>query len=54
MSLCFAFMCVELLGGYAGHSLAVITDALHMLTDVFSFALAIYAGYAAKQKATTQ
>jgi Co/Zn/Cd efflux system component len=54
MGLCFVFMCVELAGGYVGKSLAVITDALHMLTDVFSFGLAIYAGVAAKQKATPQ
>jgi zinc transporter 2 len=54
MLLCLVFMCVELVGGVMGHSLAIITDALHMLTDVFSFALAIYATYAAKQKATSQ
>jgi solute carrier family 30 (zinc transporter), member 2 len=54
MGLCFLFMMVELVGGIVGHSLAIITDALHMLTDVFSFALAIYAAFASKQKATTQ
>ena len=54
MGLCFLFMLIELGGGVVGHSLAIITDALHMLTDVFSFALAIYATFAAKQKATSQ
>ena len=50
--MCFVFMILELVGGYIGHSLAVITDALHMMTDVFSFALAIYASVVAKQAST--
>eukprot|EP00614_Pseudopedinella_elastica_P004841 CAMPEP_0172587524 /NCGR_PEP_ID=MMETSP1068-20121228/6553_1 /TAXON_ID=35684 /ORGANISM="Pseudopedinella elastica, Strain CCMP716" /LENGTH=435 /DNA_ID=CAMNT_0013382577 /DNA_START=84 /DNA_END=1391 /DNA_ORIENTATION=- len=52
--LCSAFMLVELAGGILGNSLAVITDALHMLTDAMAFALAIYAAYISKQKATPQ
>jgi solute carrier family 30 (zinc transporter), member 2 len=52
MTLCFVFMLVELAGGLIGHSLAIITDALHMLTDVFSFALAIYASIISNQAST--
>ena len=47
-------MLVELAGGILGNSLAVITDALHMLTDAMAFALAIYAAYISEQKATPQ
>jgi zinc transporter 2 len=54
MGLCFLFMLIELAGGLIGHSLAIITDALHMLTDVFSFALAIYASIIANQASTSR
>jgi Co/Zn/Cd efflux system component len=46
------FMLVEFAGGIAGHSLALMTDALHMLTDIFSFMLAIYAISAASKPPT--
>ena len=36
-------MLAEKFLGLVGHSLAVLTDALHMLTDVASFALLLYA-----------
>lgn len=32
--LCFAFMLAEIIGGLIAHSLAVMTDAAHMLSDV--------------------
>lgn len=54
MFLCFVFMLIELAGGIIGHSLAVMSDALHMLTDVFSFALAIYATVVSKQASTSR
>lgn len=40
---CFIFMCVELLGGYLAHSLAILTDAAHLFTDVGSYFLSIVA-----------
>ena len=32
--LCFLFMLAEIVGGLLAHSLAVMTDAAHMLSDV--------------------
>ena len=32
--LCFLFMLAEIVGGVLAHSLAVMTDAAHMLSDV--------------------
>ena len=33
-TLCFLFMIAEIAGGLVAHSLAVMTDAAHMLSDV--------------------
>ncbi|GAB4819948.1 hypothetical protein N2152v2_006994 [Parachlorella kessleri] len=46
----FLFMIVEVVGGIYAHSLAVITDAAHLLSDVSGFAVsALAAVYAAKR-----
>jgi len=37
--LCLCFMLVEVVGGYLAHSLAVLTDAAHLLSDVAGFAV---------------
>ncbi|KAM5172172.1 putative proton-coupled zinc antiporter SLC30A4 [Mantella aurantiaca] len=39
----FLFMVAELLGGYIANSLAIMTDALHMLTDLSSIILTLLA-----------
>ena len=39
---CVVFMCVEVVGGYMANSLAILTDAAHLLTDVGAFILALY------------
>lgn len=44
-ALCFVFMLVELVGGYIAGSLAVMTDAAHLLTDVAGFMISIFASY---------
>ncbi|XP_037097204.1 zinc transporter 2-like isoform X3 [Syngnathus acus] len=36
------FMVAEVLGGYASHSLAIMTDAAHLLSDVGSISLSIF------------
>ncbi|XP_057716149.1 proton-coupled zinc antiporter SLC30A2-like [Corythoichthys intestinalis] len=36
------FMVVEVLGGYAAHSLAIMTDAAHLLSDVGSISLSVF------------
>ena len=46
----FIFMIVEVVGGVFAHSLAIITDAAHLLSDVSGFAVSVFAAvYAARQ-----
>eukprot|EP01012_Entosiphon_sulcatum_P001966 TRINITY_DN10379_c0_g1_i1.p1 TRINITY_DN10379_c0_g1~~TRINITY_DN10379_c0_g1_i1.p1 ORF type:complete len:492 (+),score=77.79 TRINITY_DN10379_c0_g1_i1:47-1477(+) len=40
---CFIFMCAEWFGGIYAHSLAVITDAAHLLSDIIGFCISIFA-----------
>jgi cobalt-zinc-cadmium efflux system protein len=40
-ALIVAFMCAEVVAGLAAHSLALLSDAAHMLTDAASIALAL-------------
>ncbi|KAL0049908.1 hypothetical protein WJX82_000364 [Trebouxia sp. C0006] len=52
LALCFSFlfMLVEVVGGYFANSLAIMTDAAHLLSDVGGFAVAIFAAqYASKR-----
>ncbi len=46
------FMLVELAGGIIGHSLALISDALHMFTDVGAFVLSLIVLKIAKRPST--
>ncbi|CAC9520782.1 zinc transporter-like protein [Leishmania infantum JPCM5] len=48
---CFVFMIVEFASGVIAHSLALLTDAIHLLTDVGSYALSIGALVAAGRAA---
>ncbi|KAI1729598.1 cation efflux family domain-containing protein [Ditylenchus destructor] len=41
--LTFLFIAAELVGGYLGNSLAIMTDAFHMMSDLVSFLLSILA-----------
>uniref|UniRef100_A0A7S0BSU3 Cation efflux protein cytoplasmic domain-containing protein n=1 Tax=Rhodosorus marinus TaxID=101924 RepID=A0A7S0BSU3_9RHOD len=41
--LCFIFMVVELVGGYLSGSLAVMSDAAHLLSDLAGFAISLIA-----------
>jgi Co/Zn/Cd efflux system component len=43
-------MLVEVVGGVMAHSLAIITDAAHLLSDVSGFAVAVLAAFWAKRK----
>ncbi|XP_016898245.1 zinc transporter 2-like [Cynoglossus semilaevis] len=40
--LTLVFMIGELIGGYAAHSLAIMTDAAHLLTDFGSILISIF------------
>lgn len=50
LCLAFVFMIVEVVGGIYAHSLAIITDAAHLLSDVSGFAVAVLAAFWAKRK----
>ncbi|XP_053566962.1 probable proton-coupled zinc antiporter SLC30A3 [Bombina bombina] len=39
---CFIFMIGEIVGGYLAHSLAIMTDAAHLLTDLGSMCVSIF------------
>ncbi|XP_063770995.1 probable proton-coupled zinc antiporter SLC30A3 [Pseudophryne corroboree] len=39
---CFLFMIGEVVGGYIAHSLAIMTDAAHLLTDLGSMCVSIF------------
>lgn len=51
---CCIFMIVELVSGIIAHSLAIMTDAAHMLTDVGSLALSLFAVIASQWEASDQ
>lgn len=43
------FLVVEVLGGYIANSLAIYSDAAHLLTDIAGFAISLLAVLAAKR-----
>lgn len=45
--LCVIFMAVEIAGGIKANSLAILTDAAHLLSDVASFAISLFSLWAA-------
>jgi len=45
--LCFSFFLIELIGGIMSHSLAILSDAAHLFTDMAAFMIAIAASHAA-------
>ncbi|PIN25558.1 Zn2+ transporter [Handroanthus impetiginosus] len=50
--LCIIFMSVEVAGGIVANSLAILTDAAHLLSDVASFAISLFSLWAAGWEAT--
>ena len=50
--LCCTFMLVEVIGGLLAGSLAVLSDAAHLMADLASFAVAIVAAYLAARPST--
>ncbi|XP_048335337.1 metal tolerance protein 1 isoform X2 [Ziziphus jujuba] len=45
--LCVVFMSVEVVGGIKANSLAILTDAAHLLSDVAAFAISLFSLWAA-------
>ncbi|ESS70052.1 zinc transporter [Trypanosoma cruzi] len=50
---CMIMMCVEGICGFIANSLAVLSDAVHMLADVFALSISLFAVYASSWSATT-
>src|SRR5262245_25325358 len=52
LALTFTYMLAEVVGGYLSNSLALLSDAGHMLTDVAALALSLFAVRFASRPAT--
>lgn len=50
--LCLVFMCLEIVGGIWSNSLAIATDAAHLLTDFASFMISLFALWFAGRPST--
>ena len=50
--LCLFFMIVEIVGGVLANSLAIATDAAHLLTDLASFMISLFAIWLASRPST--
>lgn len=50
--LCVLFMTVEVVGGIKANSLAILTDAAHLLSDVAAFGISLFSVWAAGWEAT--
>lgn len=46
VGLCIIFIIGEVIGGVISNSLAILTDAAHLLSDIAGFAIALFAIYA--------
>nr|XP_033809791.1 zinc transporter 2 [Geotrypetes seraphini] len=49
---CLVFMTGEIIGGYLAHSLAIMTDAAHLLTDFASMMISLFALWVSSRPAT--
>ena len=51
--LCLFFMILEIVGGILANSLAIATDAAHLLTDFASFMISLFSLYVASRPSST-
>uniref|UniRef100_A0A8C8VPD1 Probable proton-coupled zinc antiporter SLC30A3 n=1 Tax=Pelusios castaneus TaxID=367368 RepID=A0A8C8VPD1_9SAUR len=51
-AICFVFMIGEVIGGYLAHSLAIMTDAAHLLMDVGSMLVSVFSLWVSARPAT--
>lgn len=51
--LCFVFMFAEIIGGFLSGSLAIITDAAHLLSDVAGFLVSLFAMTWSRKRASS-
>lgn len=54
LALTLGFMAVEIVGGFATNSLALLSDAAHMFTDGLGLALGLFGVWVADQPATSR
>ncbi|KAI3910098.1 hypothetical protein MKW98_014483 [Papaver atlanticum] len=52
IAICMVFMSGQIVGGIISNSLAIQTDAAHMLSDILSFAIYLFSLWASSWKAT--
>jgi len=52
--LCFCFMIAEIIGGFFANSLAIMTDAAHLLSDLAGFLISIFALWLATRAPTSR
>ncbi|KAI3891032.1 hypothetical protein MKW98_007337 [Papaver atlanticum] len=52
IALCIIFMTVEIVGGVKANSLAILTDAAHLLSDVAAFGISLFSLWATSWEAT--
>lgn len=50
--LCLIFLVLELIGGFMANSLAIMTDAAHLLSDITGFLISLTSMYLARRRAT--
>ena len=50
--LCLVFMIVEIVGGVLSNSIAIATDAAHLLTDLASFMISLFSIWLASRPST--
>ena len=53
-ALCFLFMICEIVGGFFANSLAIMTDAAHLLSDLAGFLISIFALWLATRAPTSR
>jgi zinc transporter 2 len=49
--ICFIFMLIEVTGGYFANSIAIMSDAAHLLSDLLGFFISIVSIYISRRKA---
>ncbi len=51
-AICLVFMIIEIIGGYMASSIAIMSDAAHLLSDLLGFLISIVSIYISRRKAT--
>ena len=54
MIICLIFMAAEIVGGVMAGSLAILTDAAHLMSDVAGFGISIFAIWLGRRDATVE